>query len=322
MRRKLSTVSWVTCMLAWGGAASAAGAPAPPASRPADPNVMAYVNGRPIPMKALVDLLVQDNGLKLSQELLASELVRQEAEKNKVSVTDADVQAESDDAMKRIFGQLPGADQRERMLQQLLVQRGVSKTHWMLSMRRNAMLAKLAEMRVKITEEDLKDEFARQYGRKVVIRHIQLESWTEAQKVRKALEEGGDFVKLAREYSKSWSAKDGGLLPPIDLKSEFLPPVMRDVALALKKVGEVSQVVQAGTSFHILKLEQVIDPQDVKLETVKDKLTEAVRQRQVAVLKQTIPFELFEKARKENTIQFVDPVLKAGYEEVTEGNKP
>jgi parvulin-like peptidyl-prolyl isomerase len=309
-------------MLAWGGAASAAGAPAPPASRPADPNVMAYVNGQAIPMRELHDLLVRNYGFRMAQQLIGGELVRQEAERQKITATDAEVRAETDLAMKQIFGQLPAADQRERMLQQLLMRFDVSREHWELSMRRNALLTKLAEKRVKVTEDDLKDEFGRQYGRKAVIRHVQVESWTQAQDVRKALDEGADFVALVRRFSKAVSAKDDGLLPPIDAKSEFVPPVIRQAALAMKKPGETSQVIQAGTAFHIMKLEKIIEPREVKFEDVKDKLMEAVRQRQIAFLKQTIPQELFEKAKKENKIVFVDPVLKAADEMTTEGPKP
>jgi foldase protein PrsA len=292
-----------------------------PASGPVDANVMAYVNGQPVWMRDLYDILLRNYGLKISQQLIASEMVRQEAQKNKITVSDAEMRTESDQAMKQIFGELP-ADQRERSLAQFLAKFDVSREHWDMSMHRNAMLTKLAESRVKIAEAELKDEFNRQYGQKVIVRHIQTESWNEAQKVRKSLDEGADFAALAKQYSKCWSAQSGGLLPPIDPKSEFLPPIMRQVAFAMKKPGDTSQVIQAGTTFHILKLEKQIEPENVKFDDVKGKLVEALRQRQVALLKQTIPQDLFEKARKENKINFVDPILKAGYEQATEGTQP
>lgn len=299
-------------------------APSPlPAEYPADANVMAYINGKPVPMSELNDLMLRNYGLKIAQQLLGTELVRQEAEKEKIEITDADVLAETDLVMKQMFGQVQGADQRERFLKQMLSSFQISREHWTLSMRRNAMLTKLAEKRVKVTDEDVQEEFKREYGKKVVVRHIQVESWSEAQRLRKALDDGADFARLARENSKSWSARDGGLLPPIDPKSKFLPPVMREVALnGLHKVGEISQIVEVGTSYHVLKLERVIESQDVKLGEVKAQLAENVRQRQIAILKQEIPQDLFEKAKKDNAIQFVNPILRSGYEDAIQGNQP
>ncbi len=292
-----------------------------PADLRADANVMAYINGRAVPMQELNDLMLRNYGLKIAQQILGTELVRQEAEKEKIEITDADVNVETDLVMKQMFGQVQGPDQRERFLKQMLSSFQISPEHWTLSMRRNAMLSKLAEKRVKVTDEDVQEEFKREYGKKVVVRHIQVESWNEAQRIRKALDDGADFARLARENSKSWSAREGGLLPPIDPKSKFLPPVMREVALnGLHKVGEVSQIVEVGTSFHVLKLEKTIDPQDVKLGDVKAQLVENVRQRQIAILKQEIPQDLFEKAKKDNAIQFVNPILRAGYEDAIQGN--
>ena len=77
---------------------------------------MAYINGRAVPMQELNDLMLRNYGLKIAQQILGTELVRQEAEKEKIEITDADVNVETDLVMKQMFGQVQGPDQRERFL--------------------------------------------------------------------------------------------------------------------------------------------------------------------------------------------------------------
>jgi foldase protein PrsA len=301
-------------------------APAPPAvqaatTRPNERAVMAYVDGRPIYMDQLYPILLRGFGLKIAIQLIANELVDQEAGRHGVTVTQADVEKEADEALKRIFGEVaPG--QRERLLRQFMQQFRVTRDQWKLSMRRNAILSKLAQRQVVVTDEMLKEEFGRQYGRKVVVRHIQTASWTDAQEVLKRLEQGEDFAELARKVSVSPTAKDGGLLRPIGEKSTWVAPNMRKAAVQLRERGDRSGIVMVGSAFHVLQLDKVIDPQGVALDDVRDKLTVAVRDRQVRARKQQILRRLYEKATKEGRIRYVDPILKGLAEQAAKGTEP
>jgi len=287
------------------GAAPAPGgnASAPPG---ADAGVMAYVNAQPIPMAALQDILVRGYGLPVAQQLVATELARQAAEKKGISVTEAEVQAEHELTLQQAFAQATQLERKEEMLDQLLSQRNVSRGQWMLTMRRNALLRKLAPTDIEVTDQELAQEYQRMSDRKAVTRHIETASLEEAQKVKK-LAEKEDFALLAQRYSINPSRENGGLLPPIGKATNQVSPALRQAALAMKTAGEISDPVQTGTTFHILKLEGIIEPKEVKFADVKDNIAAAIRERKVRVFQSEYLQKLFQEAK----IEYANPILKA-----------
>jgi len=280
------------------------------ASHPADPDVMAYVNGRAIYMNELNDLLVRSYGLSVAQQLIASELIDQEARKKNISVTEADVQTEIDGMLGQVFAGVSEEQQRKQLLEQMLTQRNISHKQWRLIMHRNALLRKIAAPTIApITDEELHKEFGSRYGRKVEVRHIQVASLAEAQQIRK-LAETEDFATLAKKHSKNPSARDGGLLPPIGEETPTVPPAIQQAAVALKKVAEISDPIQVGTTFHILKLERIIEPQDVDFADVKDELSAELRRRRIYSAQQQLLLQLIQEAKRTGKIEYVHPVLK------------
>jgi foldase protein PrsA len=304
------------CDMGWPGREPGP-APTPPAAAetseapPADAGVMAYVNGEPVPMSLLHEMLVKGPGPKFARELVRHEMVRQAAERKGVSVSDADLKAEHEWFLEVAFPSIPEPDQRERALGQLLAGREVSREQWDMSIRTAALLRKLAEPLIEVTDEEVREEFGRQYGRQVVVRHIQLANLREAQRVKDMTEQVG-FEQLAKTYSLHPTGKEGGLLDPIGASTK-LPPAMegiRQVALSLKTVGEISDPVQVGTTFHLLKLEQVIEPKEAKFENVADELRETLRQRKIRLAQK----EILERLIREAKVEYVHPDLRAAEE--------
>jgi len=279
---------------------------APP--KPAQPGrlVMAYVNGEPVYMDHLNQLLVSGYGMVVAQQLVANELVRQEARRKGLAVTDAEVEAEHQRYMDALFPTVTEANQRQRLLEQLLKKNNVSQDQWNLTMRRNTLLAKLADNQVQVTEEEVKEEFDRQYERKVRVQHIQTANLADAQKVLKDLGEGSEFTALVNKYSIGPTAERAGLLEPFGSRDTGTPPALRQVAMGMKKVGEVSDPIQVGTAFHILKLLAIIEPENVKYENVRARLAVDVRKRKAVALQQDI-LQILIRGGK---LQYVDPILK------------
>lgn len=280
--------------------------------------VMALVNGKPVYMDKLHDLLLRDYGMDVAQQLIANELVRQEAEKHGISVTKEDINRQQADMLQRAFGELDNEAQRQQLLAQMLNRYGISENIWQMIMRRQAMLDKLANREVELSEEELKRAFGEQYGRKVVVRHIQTPSLEDAQELLDKLQEGADFAELAESESTNPSAADGGLLPPIGRDTENVPPAIRSAAMAMEEVGELSEPVQSGTTFHVLKLDRVIPPQDVELPDVRDELEADLREREIAQAGQQIFHRLMTEAQQQDAIEFVNPVLKQQLEQARE----
>jgi parvulin-like peptidyl-prolyl isomerase len=140
----------------------------------------------------------------------------------------------------------------------------------------------------------------------VVVRHIQTFKLEDAQKVKELADKGIDFTLLVTRYSTHESRKNGGLLPPIGQDTVQVSPAIRNVALAMKRIGEISNPIQAGTRWYILKLEKVIEPKGVKYADVKDKIAASLRERRISMYQN----EILQKLIAEAKIQYVHPILK------------
>lgn len=80
--------------------------------------------------------------------------------------------------------------------------------------------------------------------------HIMVKTEAEANEIKKLLDAGGDFKKLAKERSIGPNAERGGDLGVIN-KGDFLPEL--DKALSSLNIGQVSKVVKSSIGFHIFK---------------------------------------------------------------------
>ena len=292
-----------------------------PRGRPIEPNrprpsawssVMARVNGRDIPMRQLNEALVADFGLPIAQQLIADELVRQALEKQKLPhpVTDKEIQAETLRALEQLFPNLadPSPQQQENMLTTLLKQTQNTRRQWDMSMARNARLSRLADKQVQITEKELREEYELRFDGKLKVRHIQFADLPSVQNALKKLHAGEKFETLVKTLSTSPDAKNGGWLADIGTSKNVphIPANLQNVARALK-VGEVSEAVQTGTTFHLLKLEKKIAPQNIKFDDVRESLRPIVRERALRRLGPAI----FRKLSADAEIKWIHPALKA-----------
>lgn len=282
--------------------------PPPPAaaSQPAAAGpAAAYVNGVAISMDDLNDLLIRSEGMDKAWLLVTAEIVRQEAAKRRLQVTDADLRAEEDESLQQAFAFLePG--QRPAMLERELKRRNISRMEWQIILRRNASLRKLAAADVKVTDAEMQEVFRDLYGPKVVVRHIQTDSPAKAQEVLQKFQAGNNFAELARKYSMNSTAQDGGLLPPITENSVAVPPLLRQTALALEREGQVSSPIQVGTTYHILYLEKKSPAQNVTLAEVRPAVEAAARKKKTLLIRDSLLKDLVHRAK----IVYAHPVLK------------
>ncbi len=92
-------------------------------------------------------------------------------------------------------------------------------------------------------------------------------------KIKKELDDGADFVQLAKAYSDCPSAKTGGELGPIkrgEMVKEFT-----DVAYATELNG-ISDPVKTQFGYHIIKVTGKDEGKDVQFEEIKDKVKVAL----------------------------------------------
>lgn len=287
-----------------------------------DGDAIATVNGRSIKRRDVVKLAMDARGLAAMQQLIVLKLSRQETKRLGITVTTADIEAENLSAARKIMDAAQGADtlkaaDGQRLLEALLDKRGLSMAEFRIGMERNAHLRKVAELNVHIDAARVREEFARTYGAKVRIRHIELTSLKAAAKAQDYLRDGVTFEETARRLSVNReTAAGGGALPPFTYPDENIPAAMREAAFALVR-GQVSLPIGAKGRFHLLKLEERIPPAGVKFGDVVDKVTTSLRERLVTEAMSKLATDLFQKAR----IRVIDPKLRKQYEKLLAENR-
>lgn len=280
---------------------------------------IAIVNGRTITKKEFEEFLMESRGVSALQQMIAAELAEAEAKRRGFRVTDSDVQREFESSLERIFPvNKSGAQmsQQERLdaLKQMLKDKGMTRAEYDLAMRRNVCLRRIVEADFKIDEDTLREVFARNYGERVQVRHIQIRAgnFSKLQAARDELEKGKDFEEVVAEFSENPESRgNGGLLEPFGYRDEEMPEILRQAAFSLK-LNEVSkQPVQAGNMYHILKLERRIPPADVRFEDVREEVLAEVRDRNTVKLMNDKLYQLFQDAN----VRVLNGKLHRGYQE-------
>lgn len=278
--------------------------------------VIATVNGQPITRQRVIGLLLESRGVGILEQLIGLETAIRAASRRGLVVTQSDLDREHDRALRNLSDPLSSVtpslsdrEEAERLLDQVLAQRNMSRSEFDIITRRNAYLRKLAESELLITEAQLRREYERIYGERVQVRHIQLATLPEVTRIRERLAKGEDFAELAARYSANTSsAQAGGLLDPFSAGDENLPAALRQTAFALEP-GEVSSTVRVGEWYHLLTLENRLPAEARDFAAVRDDLERSLRDR----LTQSAMFTLFEKLFRDATIEIHDPDLDSAF---------
>ena len=86
----------------------------------------------------------------------------------------------------------------------------------------------------------------------LLVRQILVKELLTANKIENLINQNVDFSELAKEYSISSNASEGGLL---SWRKAIDMPDLFEKALEGKSIGYVSEPLESGSGFHILKLE-------------------------------------------------------------------
>lgn len=288
------------------GAAAAGGDETAPGG-----DAIAVVNGRPIGREWLTRALIQTHGLELLVLKVSLELVREEADARGLAITAADIDREYDLTLQvaESGGGEVTPQRRQQLIDRWLLARGVSAEELRLAMQRQALLRKLAGQRIKLDETTIRDEFARMYGAKVQIRHIELASQRDVDRIKPYVDAGEDFARLAQQYSTNEvSASKGGLLPPFTRHDETIPGALRQAAYALSP-GQLSNPIKVENRYHLIKLERIIEPTVIRFEDVRPAVEASLRNRVLQPEMERLLSELQQRAK----LTIHDDVLRAQY---------
>ena len=308
------TIIGVAAMAASGGKSTVAKPPpAAPATSPADGEVMATINGQPIYMADIREILLYSYGVPIAEQLIANELVRQECQRLKVSVSDKDVAAANDKVLEQMFPTLD-PPQRAKGLEETLVRKNVTRKQWDFTMRRNAQLAKLAEPFIKITEDDIQQAFGNAYDRKVVVRHIQLASLAEAQDVLDRLQ-GRRLPPTAQGKDQESRHRRQRRMAGADLAAIAMPARHQGHRSGHDQ-GRPDQPRRAGRRGLSHPQARADHPAAERPHRRRaGKTPPADPRRAVNLLQQRILLKLIQDAKAKGAVKFANPVLRELWEE-------
>ncbi|MCH7838877.1 MAG: peptidylprolyl isomerase, partial [Planctomycetes bacterium] len=187
-------------------------------------------------------MLLRTHGPAVLEQLIGLEAALAAAAENGIRITDADVEAETERSLRNLSNPLSSVtdgdmdrETAERLLDRVLTQRNISREVFRVVMRRNALLRRIVQSQLHVTDQQLRDEYERAYGERVQVRHIQLATPAEAARVQERLANGGNFVELAKLHSANQiTAQRGGLLDSFSRREDMLASHFRDVAFALE----------------------------------------------------------------------------------------
>ena len=237
------------------------------------PGIVSTVNGDQITMSQLGDECLLRYGKDVLELEISQVLLQQSLADSQQTVTQEDVDREvRHAAILAGVVDKQGQPDFEAWFQLVTEEQGVSQEIYVRdSVWPSAALKKLTGDSIQVREQDLQKGFDANYGQRVRCRAIVLHN------MRKAMEVWGKarqnpsmeyFGELATEYSIEPTSKSlHGEVPPI--RRHGGQPQLEEVAFALQE-NELSEVIQVGNRFIILKCEGRTKPIDIRREDVEE----------------------------------------------------
>jgi parvulin-like peptidyl-prolyl isomerase len=266
-------------------------------------DVMAVVNGQDIRRDALGTACVERFGKDVLEGLVNKRLIAHHCQNRNIQVTEQDIDSEIDHMAKRFkIG-------RDQWLQMLERERGINPEQY----RRDILwptiaLRKCAAEKLIVGPEELQKSYESVYGPSVQCRLIVVTDRQKAEQIhRQVTAQPNDFARLAMQNSVDVnSASIGGLIQPI--RHHVGDPKIEEAVFQLQK-DQISSIIPVGDQFAILKCENQMPARNVPIESVREELSEQIKEGKL----REVASNLFKELQQGATVQNVmnDPQLRA-----------
>jgi len=191
---------------------------------------------------------------QVTEKLIIEELQLQMADRAGVRISDAELNL----TLSRL------AANNQLSLEEFVVfveENGDSYEDLREQMRREMRIQRIQRGRVNssidITEKEFEsflatDETLSALDPELLVRQILVKNLSTANEVIELLDNGSDFAEIAKEKSISSNAQSGGLL---NWRKAVDMPELFEKALVNQSIGFISEPLESGSGYHILKLE-------------------------------------------------------------------
>lgn len=230
-----------------------------------DSKMIASVNGEEITEAELNETLTAQYGTEVLTTLISNKIIKLEAEKLDVSVTNDEIEAEYAEYADTYGG--------EDALLEMVSSYNMDLDDIKEDIENYLLTLKVMEDYVGITDEELQTYFEDNkatYGQaaQVEASHILVDDKATAEEVIKKLNAGEDFAELAAEYSTDTATKDDGGNLGYFGKGE-MEEAFENAAFAMD-IDAISEPIETEYGFHVIKVTGKKEEKEAVFEDVKD----------------------------------------------------
>jgi len=238
--------------------------------------------------KPLSDDQVTSMKQSILERLINVELLWQESQKQKISITENDVAEE--------IGKLKQRFPDEKAFIEAITKMGMTEAELKEQIEKSMAIQGLIDQEITqkiiVSDQEIKEFYEKNpsyFKEEPQVRasHILIKSDDKAtdtekvnarkkiKEIQEKLKKGKDFEKLAKENSQCPSGKDGGDLGLFGRGR--MVEAFENAAFALKK-GEISDIVETPFGYHLIMVTDKKDARTVGLEEAKEKITGYLKQ--------------------------------------------
>lgn len=226
--------------------------------------------------------ILQKQREQLIKILIDNEIIKKKAKDLGIKVSDDEVNKKVDEALKGVKQNFKKDEDYKKALEREKLTEEKLKTRIKENTEIQLLTSKVYDnvtKNIKVDEKDIKkhyNENLNEYTEKpngVELAHISVTKKEEADKIKKELDGGADFSKIAKEKSTDKITKEkGGKLGFLTFKELYQKQYLT-IAVGMKK-GQVSNPIQDETGFHIIKVLDKTNYPPKKYDQVKDSIKE------------------------------------------------
>ena len=219
---------------------------------------LAVVNGQEITRQQIADECMRRFGADTLKTIINKHLVVVELQRAGIQVTEEDIDREIENRGK------PHGMSGERYTQTICKGRNLTLDEFRNNFIWNELaLRRLAEQNIAVTPEELNKRMDFEFGPRVQIRQIVLDSMQQAQKIQaQAAANPSNFERLAKEFSVDQVSRPMGGLIMHAVRRNGGFPELENLVFSLNK-GQVSTVLPVADKFVIFKCERIFPAEKI-----------------------------------------------------------
>jgi len=243
--------------------------------------------------------------LKSLEEMIEQNLVLGEAKRLGIKITEPELNSELEQLinLNDAGSGDPALPAGQAELLKILAGNGMSREKWKAQVAQGLLIRKTLDTvfkyQIDLSDQELKNYYEK-YSKSLILpervraRQILLTDEKTAQEVLNLLRAGADFQELARKYSKSPEAKQGGDLGWVERGQ--LPAVLEENIFKLKS-GAVSELIKSQFGYHLLMAEERSEARQLSFEEAQERIRKALLEEKKKGLYQAWIRELWKKSR-------------------------